>query len=251
MLDPTPRNLDSLKAPLIDKLARFIDLTAQERIYLEEMQTEFVNIAAGADIVRAGQAYRCIYVLCRGMAIRYKILHDGRRQILNLILPGDFVGLPGCMFERSLYSISGLTKTVSCALPFDTMFELFRCQPRVAAAIFWAAGHESALFAERLVGVGRQSAYERVARLLLELLFRMQMSGLADARSYTLPLTQELIADTLGLSVPHVNRTFRRLQEGGLILRKGARLTFLDLPALTQISDFDGANLGRQRVPGL
>jgi len=247
----TPHNHDSLRASLIGKLARFIDLTRQERQYLEDIQADFLTVPAGADIIRAGQSYHCMYVLCRGMALRYKVLHDGRRQVLNLILPGDFVGLPGCLFERSLYSISGLTQAVACTLSFEAVFELFRSQPRLAAAMFWMAGHEAALFAEHLVGVGRQSAYERVARLLLELLFRLQIAGLADERSYSLPLTQELIADTLGLSVPHVNRTLRRLREEGLILLEGSRVTCLDVAALSRLADFDGINLGRQRVPGL
>ncbi|MFO1159348.1 MAG: Crp/Fnr family transcriptional regulator [Reyranellaceae bacterium] len=247
----TPQNLQQLRASLIGKLARFIDLTPPERAYLEEMQADFVAVPSGADIIRAGQAYRCIYVLCQGMAIRYKVLHDGRRQVLSLILPGDFVGLPGCLFDRSLYSISGLTRTVACTLTFEAVFGLFRHQPRLATAMFWMAEHDAALFAEHLVGVGRQSAYERVARLLLELLLRMRMAGLADECSYSLPLTQELIADTLGLSVPHVNRTIKRLREDGLILLEGSRLTCLDVPALSSVADFDGANLCRQRVPGL
>lgn len=242
-----PQQMTSLS----DKLARFIDLTLQERTYLANVQTELVPMRAGADIIRAGQTYRCIYVLSQGMAIRYKVLHDGRRHVLNLLLPGDLIGLPGCMFQSSLYSISGLTDVVVCPLSFDAMFELFRRHPRLGAAMFWIAGHEAALFAEHLVGVGRQSAYERVVRLLLELLFRMQIAGLADERSYDLPLTQELIADTLGLSVPHVNRTLRRLREDGLISLQGARLTCLDIPALSRLADFDGVNLGGQRVPGL
>ncbi len=238
-------------ASLSDKLARFIDLTVQERMCLAEVQSELVPVRAGADVIRAGQTYRCVYVLSQGLAIRYKVLHDGRRQVLSLLLPGDLIGLPGCMFESSLYSISGLTDVVVCPLSFDAMFELFRRQPRLGAAMFWIAGHEAALFAERLVGVGRQSAYERVGRLLLELLFRLQIAGLADECSYDLPLTQELIADTLGLSVPHVNRTLRRLREDGLISLRGARLICLDIPALSRLADFDGVNLGRQRVPGL
>jgi CRP-like cAMP-binding protein len=251
ILAPPNQNLDSLRASLIGKLGRFIELTPQERAYLAAMQADFLTTPAGVDIIRAGQTYRCIYVLCQGMAIRYKVLPDGRRQVLSLVLPGDFVGLPGGLFERSLYSISGLTGTVACALPFEVVFELFRRQPRLAAAMFWMSEHDAVLFAEHLVGVGRQSAYERVARLLLELLFRMRMAGLADERSYTLPLTQELIADTLGLSVPHVNRTLKRLREDELILLEGSRLTCLDIPALSRLADFDGANFGRQRVPGL
>lgn len=73
----------SLKASLGDKLARFVDLTPRERAHLEKMQTDFVSVRVGGDIVRAGQTYRCIYILNEGMAIRYKVLHDGRRQVLN------------------------------------------------------------------------------------------------------------------------------------------------------------------------
>jgi CRP-like cAMP-binding protein len=244
-------DLNSLRAPFIAKLARFIELTAAERAYLSDMQADFLKVRAGVDIITAGHAYRCIFVLNKGMAIRYKVLHDGRRQVLSLILPGDFVGLPGCMFDNSLYSISALADAVACAASFDTMFALFRDHPRLGTALFWAAGHEAALFAEHLVGVGRQSAYERMARLLLELLIRLQIAGLADERSYELPMTQELVADTLGLSGPHVSRTLRRMREDGLISFEGTRLTCLDIPALSRLADFDGANFGRQRVQGL
>jgi CRP-like cAMP-binding protein len=121
----------------------------------------------------------------------------------------------------------------------------------LGTALFWQMGHESALFAEHLVGVGRRSAYERVAHLLLEFLVRLQQAGLADERSYALPMTQELLADSLGLSVPHVNRTLRRLREDGLISMKGARLTCLDVTALSRLSGFDGPNLAAQRISGL
>lgn len=239
----------SLKTSLSDKLARFVDLTAEERAHLKAIQTNMVSVREGGDIVRAGQASKCIYILNEGMAIRYKVLHDGRRHVLNLILPGDFVGFPGSMFEKSLYSISGLTDIVASVLSFQAVFDLFKSHPRLGSAMFWMAGHEAALYAEHLVGVGRQSAYERVARLLLELLVRMQMVGLADDKSYELPLTQELIADTLGLSVPHVNRTLRRLREDGLISVKGLRLTCVDVSALSRVADFDSENFGRQRIP--
>ena len=244
-----PANSRSPRTLLSDKLARFVDLTAQERAHLKGIQTDMVSVRQGGDIVRAGQTSKCIYILNEGMAIRYKVLPDGRRHVLNLILPGDFVGFPGSMFEKSLYSISGLTDIVASVLSFEAVFDLFKCHPRLGAAMFWMAGHEAALFAEHLVGIGRQSAYERIARLLLELLVRMQMVGLADDQSYELPLTQELIADTLGLSVPHVNRTLRCLREDGLISLKGSRLTCPDIPTLSRVADFDSVNFSRQRIP--
>jgi CRP-like cAMP-binding protein len=252
MTIPSPSDLSTLKAPLIAKLSRFVELAACERAHLEEIQADFVKVRPGTDIITAGHAYRHVCVLNRGMAIRYKVLHDGRRQVLSLVLPGDFVGLPGCLFDSCLYSIASLTEVVSCSIPFATLFDLFQRYPRLGTAMFWLAGHEAALYAEHLVRVGRQSAYERVAHLLLELLFRLQIAGCAaDDHSYALPMTQELMADALGLSVPHVNRTLRRLREDGLIAVEGTRLICLDVAALARVSDFDRANLGRLRIPGL
>lgn len=251
MNDPTQLDDGKYKAPLLAKLARFVDLTEREKTYLRDAQRDFMTVRAGADIVTAGQQYRCIYVLNEGMAIRYKILKDGRRQVLNLILPGDFIGFPGTLFDPSLYSIAGLGETVVCAIPFKEVFDLFRRHPRLGAAFFWLVGHEAALFAEHLVGVGRRSAYERVAHLLLEFLVRLQVAGLADERSYVMPLTQELMADSLGLSVPHVNRTLRRLREDGLVSMEGTRLVCIDIPALSRVAEFNSLSLVRQRIPGL
>lgn len=222
-----------------------------ERVFLEEMQSRFEVVRSGIDIMSAGHGYRCLFVLSQGTAIRYKVLHDGRRQILNLVLPGDLIGFPGGLFDKSLYSIAAVDDAVVCPVPFDVLFNLFRSHPRLATAVFWQVGHESALFAEHLVGVGRRSAYERVAHLLLEFLTRLQEAGLAGERSCALPMTQELMADSLGLSVPHVNRTLRRLREDGLISLKGAHLTCLDVAALSRLAGFDGPNLAAQRIPGL
>jgi CRP-like cAMP-binding protein len=237
--------------PWIEKLGRFVDLSGRERDYLQRLQGEFTRIRSGADIITAGHAYRSVFVLNRGMAIRYKVLHDGRRQILNLVLPGDLIGFPGCLYNRSLYSVGTLEESVICPISFAEMFELFRRHARLGIAIFWLAGQEATLFAEHLVGVGRQSAYERVARLLMELLVRLRMAGLAGADAYALPLTQELMADALGLSVPHVNRTLRKLREDRLIALDGNRLTCLDIAALARLAEVDFADLWNQKIPGL
>jgi len=231
----------ALRLPLIEKLGRFVDLGARERDYLLRMQGDFSRVRSGADVITAGHTYHSVFVLSRGMAIRYKVLHDGRRQILNLVLPGDLIGFPGCLYNRSLYSVTTLEESTVCPIAFGEIF----------VAIFWLAGQEATLFAEHLVGIGRQSAYERVARMLMELLARLQLAGLAGDRAYALPLTQELMADALGLSVPHVNRTLRKLREDGLIALDGNRLTCLDIPALARLAEVDFAELWNQKIPGL
>src|SRR5437762_14321714 len=94
-------------------------------------------------------------------------------------------------------------------VPVATLFGLFQQHPRLGATLFCSFSCEAAMYAEHLIDVGRRSALERVAHFLLELLTRLQAIGLADERSFRLPLTQELIADALGLSIPYVNQVLR------------------------------------------
>ena len=101
------------------------------------------------------------------------------------------------------------------------------------------------MHAEHLIGVGRRSALERVAHFLLELLTPLQMIGLADEHSYQMPLTQELVGDALGLSVPHVSRTLRKLREEDLVAIEGQRVVIKDVEALSRLADFERAYLGR------
>src|SRR5437762_14161015 len=101
-------------------------------------------------------------------------------------------------------------------VPVATLFGLFQQHPRLGATIFWSFACEAAMYAEHLIDVGRRSALERVAHFLLELLTRLQVIGLADEHSFRMPVTQELIGDALGLSVPHINRTLRQLRQDEL-----------------------------------
>ena len=131
---------------------------------------------------------------------------------------------------------------------FATLFGLFRDHPRLAATLFGLFSCETAMYTEHLINVGRRSALERVAHFLLELLTRLQAIGLADERSYRMPLTQELIGDALGLSVPHVNGTLRQLREDGLVGIDGQIIVINDLEALATLADFEKIYLSRFRI---
>ena len=122
---------------------------------------------------------------------------------------------------------------------------LFETTPRLVTKIFLCFSCELTIYAEHLVDLGRRSASERIAHFLLELLTRLQAIGLAEDQSYKLPLTQELIADVLGLSIPHVNRVLRRLREDNLVVLEDQRVTVRDLDALAELADFDPGYLSR------
>lgn len=237
--------------PLTDKLAQLVKLAPEEVAVLTEWQGSPRTVPRGRELVSGGRRYDGVLVLIDGIALRYSVLKDGRRQVLNIVLPGDFIGFPGCFFENALYSITALSETQVSAVPFAQLFGLFEQQPRLAAAVFWLFASEAAMYAEHLVAVGRRSALERIAHFLLELLSRLQAIGRADENSYQLPLTQELIADALGLTAQHVNRTLRQLREDGLVGIDGQTVKIKDFDALAALADFDKSYLGRFHLGAL
>jgi CRP-like cAMP-binding protein len=240
-----------LHDPLTRKLSRLVALSPTETELLRELQSHGRRVTRGREMVVEGRKYDELLILLDGVALRYRLLNDGRRQVLNLVLPGEFIGFPGCFFEGALYSISALGDCVVSPVPFTRFLRLSETHPRLGAAIFWSLSCETAMYAEHLIGVGRRSAVERVAHFLLEMLIRLQAIGLADERSYRLPLTQELIADALGLSAQYVNQTLRQLREEGLATVERQQVTILNLDGLAALADFERNYISRSRFAEL
>lgn len=235
--------------PLARKLACFAELSVDDMQILDALHAARRPVRRNRDIVSEGRSYETMFVLLEGSAIRHRILRDGRRQILNILLPGDFIGFPGCFFENALYAVTALTDAIVCPVPFSVLIGLFEHRPQLAATLFWSFACEAAIYAEHLIDIGRRSALERVAHFLLELLTRLRVIGLADEKSYRMPLTQELVADALGLSLPHVNRTLRQLRDDGLVTIEDQRVSITDINALAALADFENTYLSRFRLP--
>jgi CRP-like cAMP-binding protein len=233
--------------PLTQKLSRLMALSPMEADLLRDLQSASRRVARGREMIVEGRRYDGLLILLDGAALRYRVLNDGRRQVLNIILPGDFIGFPGCFFESALYSIAALSDCVVSPVSFSRLLGLFESHPRLGAAIFWSLSCEAAMYAEHLIGVGRRSALERIAHFLLEMLMRLQTVGLADECSYRLPLTQELLADALGLSLQYVNQTLRELREEGLVRVDRQQVTITDLDGLTVLADFQRTYINRFR----
>jgi CRP-like cAMP-binding protein len=242
-LPPPPR-----PPALRRKLAARTSLSPAELDILDALNGNTRMIAANRDIITEGYKYDALSVLRDGIAIRYRVLRDGRRQILNIVLPGDFIGFPACFFDTALYSITTLTDAVVSSIRFPPLFQLLADHPRIGAAIFWLFSCEAAMYAERLIALGQRSAIERLAHFLLELLTRLQVIGLADARSFRMPLTQEQIGDILGLTGVHVSRTLRQLRDDGLIAVEGQVATIKNLNALAALADFERTYLSHFRM---
>jgi len=203
-----------------------------------------VTAPKNKDILVVGRHYGSVYVNHDGWLLRYKILHGGSRQIIDFILPGQIFGLQACLFKNALYSVATITESSLSEIPFEMIDDVFERSPRLARALFWSAGSESAIIGEHLIDAARRSAYERISHLLLELFVRLNGAGLTDGMSFELPLTQELIGDAVGLTTVHVNRTMRSLREDKLIAIEGKRVTILDFESLSLVCDFENSYLG-------
>lgn len=249
---PTPlSNVPVAPSPLVQKLSSYLPLTTDEIAYLKTLHEPTRKVQRNREIIIAGRRYDCLYFLCSGVVSRYKVLPDGKRQILNLGLPGDLIGVPACLFDVAVNSVSSLTDVLLSPVSFEKLSSLFGQYPRLGAALFWCTACDAALYGEHLVDLGRRSAYERLAHLILELLARLRVAGLAGELSYTLPLTQEFVADVLGLSVPHVNRMIRCLREEGLATIEDRHVVIHDFASLSALAGFEEHYLTRRQIPGL
>lgn len=233
------------------RLGTLLTLSEDERQMIRRMQTESRQITPLTDIIEEGQCYERLFILKDGWAIRYKLLADGRRQILSFALPGDFIGIRAALFETSDHSVQTLTHASVYSFPVESLMELCEFSPKLALTLIWSNAREKAMLAEHITRLGRRSAYEGLAHLLLELLNRLQYVGLASEQSYEMPLTQEVLADALGLTPVHINRTLRRLREDGLVEMNphSRKITINDVEALSMAAGFEPAYLDQDRIP--
>lgn len=221
-----------LACPLRLKPA-FKDKTDEEVRFIQSMKIDHRRLPAGADIIHPGQEDAELYTLFSGWAFRYKALPDGRRQILNFLLPGDLVGLQASLLNAAQHGIEALTEVELCTFPRKRIWELFQHMPALSYEIAWLGSREECLIDENLTSVGQRSASERIAALIVSLYRRADAVGLVSENSFEFPLRQQQLADALGLSLVHTNKTWARLRRAGLFSFANGRLTLLN-PRLTE-----------------
>jgi CRP-like cAMP-binding protein len=226
-------------------VSRFSTRLTHEDLLIEAGgHVRMITARKNRDVLVAGKHYGAVYLNHDGWLLRYKILHNGSRQIIDFILPAQIFGLHACLFKNALYSVAAITDSSLSEIPFEIIEGVFEQSPRLARALFWSAASETAIVGEHLIDAARRSAYERVSHLLLELFVRLKAAGLVRGMSFDMPLTQELIGDAVGLTTVHVNRTMRALREDKLIAIDGKCLTIMDFEALSLICDFENSYLG-------
>ena len=222
-------------------LPLFLPHSAEELDLLQSLKRREHRASAGETLIQEGQTDAPLFTLLEGWAFRFKTLSDGRRQILNFLLAGDFIGVQQKMGDAAAHGVETLTDALFCVFQRDALWELHRQQPSMGFNITWLTAHEESLVDDTLLSVGRRSAEERIATLLI-LLFKRAAVLQADggARGVPFPLTQQHVADGLGLSLVHTNKTLRKLERRGLHRIEDGRLVLRDVKALARLADLYG-----------
>jgi CRP/FNR family transcriptional regulator, anaerobic regulatory protein len=177
--------------------------------------------------------------LLRGWAFRYRTLSNGKRQILNFLLPGDFIGLQEKLGAHSSNGVEMLSDARLCRFPSDRLWDLYRNHPSLSYDITWIAAHEELIVDENLVSVGQRTAAQRIAMLIIHLYKRAESVGLKDVDgTVPFPVSQQHMADALGLSLVHTNKTLGRLARQGMFTIRDGRLTIGKPETLKQLADY-------------
>lgn len=235
--------------PLTTKLNSFADLSAEETAALDAVCHDTFTVK-GRDLIRIGDRPEQVFLVLDGWACRYKDLPDGKRQILAYLIPGDLCDPHIFIFEQMDHSIRTIGETRVAAIPKQVILDLTERYPALARGFWWSALVDEAVSREWLVNVAQRDSYTRMAHLFCEIWLRMCQVKLTAGGSFDLPLTQEQLGDTLGITPVHVNRVLQRLRAEGLVTTRARRMTIHDIDALKEAAEFDARYLHLDpRVP--
>ena len=228
---------------LVRKLQTHSPLSDADRAAILGLHYTLKTYEPQGYIVREGDSPIVTGVLVSGFAFRQKLTGDGSRQIVAIHVPGDPLDFQNLYLDESDHNVQALTRSEIAVISRADVQELALERPGIGRAISVLGLIESSIFREWILNVGRRAAPARIAHVLCELAMRLEAQGLADRYGYQLPMTQEQLADVVGLTPVHVNRTLKALEAHGLIKRDKRRVSFPDWQALRDVGDFNSRYL--------
>lgn len=230
----------------IEKLRGFGPLGETESEALIAVLGSPKKIAAKKDLIREGDRPGPMFVMLEGWACRYKILPNGGRQIVGYLMPGDNCDLNVGLLAEMDHSIQTVTTALVATIDRTTIDDVMDHHPKVAKALYLAQLVDEGTMRAWITSMGRRSSIERVAHLICELYLRARNIGLTDSSQLDLPLSQLMVADSLGMTPVHLNRVLRELRKSGAMTLKRGSLIIIDPVALIQIAGFDENYLHRR-----
>ena len=231
-------SIDCFECPLRRRDA-FAPFSEEELRFMRRFKVGELVVDAGTPLLSEGSNAPQLYTALRGMGLRYKTLANGRRQVVNFVFPGDFVGLQAGVMGEMRHSVEATTRMTLCVFDRSDFWNFVRGNSTRAYDLIWLAAVEESFLGDALTTIGQRSAMERIAWALTRITLRARALGLGDGWSVPLPFRQQDLADALGLSLVHTNKTIARLRERQLVTWTGGRLSVPDLAALAGIAHMD------------
>ncbi|QIE47333.1 Crp/Fnr family transcriptional regulator [Pseudohalocynthiibacter aestuariivivens] len=229
------------------KLSLFVDMSDQEVDFMQRFKSGELEVEAGTTLMMEGSNSPQLFTVLQGMGLRYKTFENGERQVINFVLPGDFIGLQAGVMREMQHSVEATTPMTLCVFDRKAVWALFRDQPERAFDLTWLAAVEEHLLGESLAIVGHMNGMGRVARAFVRLHDRADALGLLTNGEMHLPYKQQDLADALGLSLVHTNKTLKKLREQGVATWRNSRLKILSYPKLCSLAELSESREPMQR----
>lgn len=214
----------------------FQTMTEDELEFMRDFKSGEIEVEPGTPILVESEPSPRLYTVLDGMGLRFKTLDDGRRQVLNFVMPGDFLGLQAAFGAEMGHSVEATTPMRLCVFERSDFFSVFVNQPTRAYDVTWIAATEEHFLGEALASIGQRSAIERIAWGLVQIFERARHLGMTQGATLEFPFRQQDLADTLGLSLVHTNKTLAKLRERQLATWMDRQLTIHDLEGLSRLA---------------
>ncbi|MCG6884829.1 MAG: Crp/Fnr family transcriptional regulator [Silicimonas sp.] len=224
---------------LLRKISGFLEVDDEIKSTIAGICDDHQEFRAGTVLVPQGGHYGDVLLLESGWVLRARHMENGARQIVNVVLPGDFVAMNALLFATSDFELSCKTDITAFRLPSNRLGTALMRNAILSAALFWVNAHEESLLAERIVSLGRRSARERATHVLCELISRLEITGISNIEQLVIPMSQEEFSDILGISVVHMNKTLRALEQDGILSFRNSLLRVLDKKRLETEAGFN------------
>lgn len=220
--------------PLREK-SHFTPMTREEYLFMQDLKIGELDVERGAIVLLEGSNSPQLFTVFRGMGLRYKTLVDGRRQVLNFVYPGDFLGLQAGLMQEMQHSVEASTKMTLCVFDRKSLWKVFRDQPNRAFDLTWISAGAEHFLGDALATVGQKDAEARIAWALVKVFTKCDALDLASGSTCPLPFRQQDLADALGLSLVHTNKTLAKFRERQLAVWQAGTLRIPDLERLAEV----------------
>ncbi len=232
-----------LTNPLTQRFSRFVSLGVAECTAIEAITQRRKMFKAGSTLVREGYDQDCVSLIISGVALRYRILPNGRRQIIGFLVPGDLCDTQFVILSKSDHNVGALCDTEVARISLSALMNAMVEYPKIERSLLMMSLIDAAIMREWFVNVAQRNAYQKLAHFFCEMSERFNAYSLPPAGGINIPLTQTDLADTMGLTVVHVNRVMQGFRREGLLNWSRHHFDVLDAARLKHLAQFDPAYL--------